>query len=256
MAKKERKSKKKKAPPQMPVHEKEQNEQERLLKKIIPAFAGSGAEKLVDLLYGKQNVNEFLIAEKMGLTINQTRNILYKLSDEGLVEFIRKKDKKKGGWYTYFWTLKTKKILQKYRDELEKEIAKLKQELGQRSHQRIYYSATIDTEYSEEEAMLHDYICPETGEVLQLRDNTPIIGRIQAEVKKVENAVHSVSREISQLGEQESKVLGRKLKAEVKKKEDERKKKKEERIKAAKKIAKISKPKRSKPKPKKKSKKK
>ncbi len=71
--------------------------QEKILKKIVPQFAGQGSEKLVDLLFKKQNVNEFLIAKKLNLTINQTRNMLYKLADEGLVEFIRKKDKKKGG---------------------------------------------------------------------------------------------------------------------------------------------------------------
>ena len=51
--------------------------------------------EIVDLLYGKANVNEFLIAKKLNVTINQARNILYKLGDEGLVSFIRKKDKKK-----------------------------------------------------------------------------------------------------------------------------------------------------------------
>src|SRR5690606_9642189 len=102
------------------------------------------------------------------LTINQTRNMLYKLADVGLVEFIRKKDKKKGGWYTYFWTLKTKKILQKYKADLQEALAQAKSELGRRKNERFYYSPEIEQEYSEEEAMLNDYTCPETGEVLQI----------------------------------------------------------------------------------------
>ena len=71
------------------------------LKEIIDYSAGKLAENITIILSTKKYVNEFLIAKKIGLTINQTRNILYKLSDSGLVSSIRKKDKKKG-WFTYF----------------------------------------------------------------------------------------------------------------------------------------------------------
>jgi len=81
----------------------------KLLKDIVSSIVGQSSSKIVDLLYDKKNVNEFLIAKKLGLTINQTRNVLYRLADEGLVSFIRKKDNKKGGWYTYFWTLNSGK---------------------------------------------------------------------------------------------------------------------------------------------------
>jgi len=76
----------------------------KFLKSIIGHLAGKPAEIIVDLLIGKKDVNEFIICKKLNLTINQTRNILYKLSDYGLVSFTRKKDKKKG-WYIYYWTL-------------------------------------------------------------------------------------------------------------------------------------------------------
>ena len=37
----------------------------------------------------------------MNIEINQTRNILYRLTEHGIVSSTRKKDAKKG-WYTYF----------------------------------------------------------------------------------------------------------------------------------------------------------
>ena len=52
----------------------------KFLKDIVASVAGQPASKIVDLLYGKKNVNEFLISKKLGLTINQTRNVLYKLA--------------------------------------------------------------------------------------------------------------------------------------------------------------------------------
>lgn len=75
---------------------------EKFLREYISIVAGSGADKILAILFNKKNVNEFLIAKKLNMTINQTRNILYKLADGGLVHFMRKKDLKSGGWYTYF----------------------------------------------------------------------------------------------------------------------------------------------------------
>ena len=63
----------------------------KFLKEIIVSIAGKQAETIIDLLDGKKYINEFIIAKKLNLTINQTRNILYKISDHGLVSFIRKK---------------------------------------------------------------------------------------------------------------------------------------------------------------------
>ena len=68
----------------------------KFLKSIVETLTNKQSAAIVDLLVDKKDVNEFLIAKKLGLTINQTRNILYKLSDFGLVSFIRKKDKRKG----------------------------------------------------------------------------------------------------------------------------------------------------------------
>ena len=96
--------------------------QKDLLKKIALEVGGQSAEGVVDILFGKKHVNEMIIAKKLKLTINQTRNVLYKLGDEGLVSFIRKKDSKKGGWYIYYWTLEAGKSLSKLKENLSTKI--------------------------------------------------------------------------------------------------------------------------------------
>ncbi len=218
--------------------------QERLLKKIITEFAGIEAEKLVDLLYKKQNVNEFLIAKKMNLTINQTRNMLYKLADSGLVQFIRKKDKKKGGWYTYFWTLKVKRVLQKYKEKLEEESKKLEEQVNKRQNERFYYSPLADLEYTEEEAILNDYICPETGEVLQLKDNTPEIEKMKNGIKDIQKQIVLIDEDILEIEKKEEKVKEKRLQEEKKQKDEERQKRKVEREKLKAKESKKKEPKR------------
>ena len=83
----------------------------KFLTDVILSIVGKPGEGLVELLYSKKHVNEFIIAKKLDFTINQTRNLLYKISDQGLVSSIRKKDKKKG-WYTYFWKIEVLKSLE------------------------------------------------------------------------------------------------------------------------------------------------
>src|SRR3989344_7189043 len=154
----------------------------RLLKKIVSDVAGTEAEKIVDLLYDKKNVNEFLIAKNLSMTINQTRNLLYKLVDEGLISFTRKKDKRKGGWYTYFWTLDTGKGVSKFYDKIQKNIEALKMRIAERKNKSFYVCSVCGREYSEEQALLHEYTCPECGEVVQLKDSSQEIINLEKEV--------------------------------------------------------------------------
>ncbi len=92
-----------------------------LLAEVIRKIAGKNTEAILPILFGKKNVNEFFIADKLKLTINQTRNILYKLHALDIVSFTRKKDKRKG-WYIYFWTLNELKSLKTLKNIREQEI--------------------------------------------------------------------------------------------------------------------------------------
>lgn len=210
--------------------------QVKLLKGIVVSFAGQSAEGIVDLLYGKKNVNEFLIAKKLNLTINQTRNILYKLADQGLVSFVRRKDKKKGGWYTYFWTLNSGKSLLKFRDKLSDEITNLSNQLRSRRAKTFYYCKNCGIEYNEENALLHDYACPECGEILEIRDSGEVVRGLEDAVKKLQGLLNEVNLDLGDVEKKESSAKARRLRAEEKEKEKERVKKKRKREREAKKM--------------------
>ena len=140
-----------------------------LLKNIVSSIVGNSASGVVDILHDKKNVNEFIM-QKMNLTINQIRNILYKLSDEGFVSFVRKKDRKKGGWYTYYWTLNSGKSLLKFRDKLLKHAEQLTQQLALKKSGRYYHCKNCQIEYNEEQALNNNYNFPECGMVLEIKE--------------------------------------------------------------------------------------
>ena len=193
------------------------NNRLELLQNIAVIVAGKNTSQIADVLIDKQNVNEFLIAKKIGLTINQIRNVLYKLNDEGLVSFLRKKDKKKG-WYTYFWTFDVEKALLLLKKYVTRDIEKLEHELTNRKNKRYYKSPGINIEYSEEKALELDFVCPETGEIMELKDNSQEIKEINSQVEKLKKKLEEIEIELSLIFEQKEKKGVRKRKKDEKEK--------------------------------------
>src|SRR3989344_4280146 len=109
----------------------------KFLRDVITLVAGKQAEKITDLLDSEKYINEFLIAKKLDITINQARNILYKLSDHGLVSSIRKKDKRKG-WYTYFWKIEVLSSMVFLKNIFEKRIEQLSNQIKSREMKEFY----------------------------------------------------------------------------------------------------------------------
>src|SRR3989344_4163148 len=126
--------------------------QKNFLKEVVGSVVGKQAEDIVDLLDSDKYINEFIIAKKLDITINQTRNILYKLSDSGLVSSIRKKDKKKG-WYTYFWKIEVLKSLEFLRGVFEKRIEQINNQVKSRETKQFYICERCNIEFTEEHAL-------------------------------------------------------------------------------------------------------
>jgi transcription factor E len=204
----------------------------KFLKSIVEHLTNSQAVPIVDLLAGKKDVNEFLIAKKLGLTINQTRNILYKLSDFGLVTFTRRKDKRKG-WYIYFWTLNIAKSLDLLEQKLKEELNQLELQLKSRMEKRYYVCKTCNVESNEETALLNNFICAECEQVYELANNEEILKKINNEIEGIKKEITLVSEEKRLEGEKLGKKKAIKIKRIEKEKKDKRikqlKKRKKER---------------------------
>ena len=211
-----------------------------LLRDIAGSIAGEKAKGIVEILFGKKNVNEFLIARKMGLTINQTRNLLYKLGDEGIVSFVRKKDKKKGGWYTYFWTLNLDKSLIKFKDVLIKNIGHLKEQAHHKKTEKFYYCTNCNQEFTEGQALLQEYTCPECGEILQIKENSKEIIIIEKEILKIEVMLKEIENELRIIKDKDDRARVRRFREEEKTKIKERMLKKKIRAREHKKMMNVS----------------
>lgn len=197
---------------------------QRFLREVMNIIIGKQGEEITEILDDKKYMNEFLIAKKLGVTINQMRNLLYKLSDHGLVSAIRKKDKRKG-WYTYFWKIEVLKSLEFLREILSKKIDQLEHQIKSREAKRFYLCERCNVEYAEENALLHNFTCDECGSIFVLKDNTKMIKEFKRELENLKKQKKLINEEIEKEKEKIEKKKQKELKKEKKEKQKGKKKK-------------------------------
>lgn len=195
---------------------------QKFLKEIVSIIVGKQSEDVVDLLDSKKHVNEFIIAKKLDITINQTRNILYKISDHGLISSIRKKDKRKG-WYTYFWKIEVMKSLEFLKELVVKRLGQVRSQVNSRETKEFYVCEQCNVEVNEETALLREFICNECGEVFTIKDNSKLINEFKREEDKLEKKLALINEEIDNEQVKLDKKKERELKKEAKEKAEKRK---------------------------------
>jgi len=192
------------------------------IKEAIVVVAGANAEPIANLLNSDKYINEFLIAKKLNLTINQTRNILYKISDAGLVSSIKKKDKKKG-WFTYFWRIEPLKVLDFLKQILLRRIEQIKNQISNRESKQYYICERCNIEMVEDNAILVNFTCSECGDVFKLKDNSKLISEFKKNLSKLEFKLSLINQEIEKEHFKINKSKSKEAKRTVKEKLEKRK---------------------------------
>ncbi len=191
---------------------------DKFLKEAVSSVVGKSAESIAELLNSKKHVNEFLISKKMDITINQTRNLLYRMADKGLVSSIRKKDKKKG-WYTYFWKIEILKTLNYLKDLVEKRRKLIEEQIKNRETKQYYVCERCNLEFDEAQALLMNFVCNECGEVFTLEDNTKLLKDLSRNLERHKKTLGEIDAE---LGKEQAKLDKVRDKEIEKKKEEKR----------------------------------
>ena len=193
------------------------------LSELIAEVARKDAVPLVGLLRGKKNVNELKLAEKMKLTVNQIRSLLYSLSAHGLVFNIKRKDKKKG-WYIYFWNLNEKNAFNLKQAVNMRKLTELKSQL--KLEEKINYFVCPDecARVSSEDALENDFKCPDCGKLMVQESNIPRIVKLKEQIKNIEEELKKDKLILMKEQERLAKKSLKKVKKIVKKKPIKKKK--------------------------------
>jgi len=168
----------------------------KLVEEIVSEVAGNDVLPLVKALRNKSNVSEFKLADNMRKEINLTRNMLYRLYDNNLVSFIRKKDKKKG-WYIYYWTFNQKRVKDLVKDVKKRRYERLLERLNREKTTQFYLCTNKCIRLDFEQSHDFSFKCPECGTLLDIEDNAKMIKELQAEITKAEKEFKVLVKEKS-----------------------------------------------------------
>jgi transcription initiation factor TFIIE subunit alpha len=159
---------------------------ENKINSLVGQVAGEDAINVAEFIIAKgENVSEFLIAEALELQINHVRNILYRLQENNLVTFNRKKDKKKG-WYIYYWSFNHPQAISTIQKMKENRIENLKKRLEKEDSSTFYTCASKCLRLTFQNALESNFSCPECSKSLKEVDNSKIIREIKKELTMLE----------------------------------------------------------------------
>ncbi|MBI5872500.1 hypothetical protein HZB88_05475 [archaeon] len=127
---------------------------------FIEETIGEDVLPLIAFLKDKKNISEFVIAEKLNISIHQVRNMLYRLSHSNLLSSIRKKDKKKG-WYIYYWSISQKEVEYATRMYLAKKLEEFRERLAREESEVFFVCPNACMRVKYETAMESDFKCNE-----------------------------------------------------------------------------------------------
>jgi len=147
---------------------------------------GEDSIKIVDFLKDKKNISDFKIAEKVKSDIHEVRNILYRLYNQNLVSYYRKKDRQKG-WYISYWTFNKKRIKdlmdKLHYAKIEKFSKRLVEEEANRGNVYLCPNACVRVNF--DKATDFEFKCPECGNILNHQDNIKTIEFLQNKIKEL-----------------------------------------------------------------------
>lgn len=180
--------------------------EDEIISSVVETVAGTDVLPLIDVLKGKKNVSEFTIAEELKEEINTIRNKLYRLYDSNLVEFTRKKDKKKG-WYIYYWTFVPSRALPLLKEMKRKSLERMRKKLGTEQNGHFYVCENECTRQTFEQAMDHEFKCGECGTLMNQEDNAKKISHILKEIEDLENEIKNMPDIVVQHHESELELI-------------------------------------------------
>jgi transcription initiation factor TFIIE subunit alpha len=152
---------------------------------VVREVVEEDAADITDYLYDKERISEFVIAEEVGYEIHKARYLLYKMLENNIATFIRKKDRIKG-WYICYWTLDFPRISKMKHTLLQDKINKLQARLDREQNNQFYMCSNACVRQDFDKAVENNYKCPECGEIMNFQENKRTIQFLKQQIEELE----------------------------------------------------------------------
>ncbi len=176
-----------------------------LLDYVTSETVGPDAVPIVDYLINKKNISEFVIAKDLGIEIHKIRQLLYKLLEDSVVTFIRKKDKIKG-WYICYWSLNDQEINFIAKKLKQKKLDLLKERLNKEKNNKFFMCKNACTRVNFDDAFDMNFKCPDCGELMHEQNNERTISFLENKISELQKEIEEIDNKIMLLSQEKSKV--------------------------------------------------
>jgi len=157
---------------------------------LLKDIESEDAMPIINFMINKRHVSEFKLADKLQISINHVRNLLYKLNNFNLVTYIRKKDKKKG-WFIYYWTFHLREALSVLSSFKDRKIEDIKEKLKEEESTLYFSCPSKCIRVNVESALESNFKCVECGKVLKAESNVKEVGALHNELKSLQKTESS-----------------------------------------------------------------
>lgn len=138
---------------------------------FINMIAGENAIELIKMCHNKKcGVTDEIIAKKLGLKVTEIRTILNRLHYRGIVCYDKTKNKKTG-WYSYTWSIKSKRIAELILEQNTEQIQKLENRVLLEENYSLFGCKIECAVVPFEIAAEYHFKCPECGKILNALNN-------------------------------------------------------------------------------------
>jgi transcription initiation factor TFIIE subunit alpha len=184
-AKKSAKSKK-----DVPKAPKISAKRKQLIEDTIFAVAGENGVRIVNFLGTRENVSEFSIADRLKMDMQTVRNTLYRLHTHNAATYIRKKDRQKG-WYISYWTFNDARIDELMQSMKKKQLEKLRERLEkEEANKGMFFICTkACARLDFDQATEFEFKCPECGSLLQQQENLRTIEHLKEKISELQSTI-------------------------------------------------------------------
>ncbi|HEU98113.1 MAG: helix-turn-helix domain-containing protein [Fervidicoccaceae archaeon] len=157
------------------------------LEEYIYKLAPKGSLTLFRLLKNeREELTEDEISEKLGISKNTVRKILYKLHDLNILVYRRMKEESTN-WNTYYWKINWEGISLSLLNRKKEVLHKLRLRLAyEQANRVVYHCPKCGREYKFEEALANDFTCPICGVSLEYIDRSKEIAILEDYVRRLE----------------------------------------------------------------------
>ncbi|MBS3136058.1 hypothetical protein J4401_03790 [Candidatus Woesearchaeota archaeon] len=165
---------------------------------VVHTVSGDPGVTIVSFLDGKKNVSEFVISDKLNIDMQTVRNTLYKLHTHHLATYIRKKDRQKG-WYISYWTFNKPRVKELVKNMMKQQLDKLKERLDKEEKNKgiFFICSKACAKLDFDQATEFEFKCPECGTLLQQQENARTIEHLRGKIREIESDMQSCAKKAS-----------------------------------------------------------